>query len=496
MTNNADFAGPGGAVAEEDKNMSQLNREQISSLEQELEKAEQDFRKAAESSDMHAVMQAHNRICQLVASLSSAWSETGKPTVFARFFVAPASAKPADMATTPRINTESLPSSPTQTGSQASTTTPEPEVPAEENAIPDFAVLEKQMAELASKMQKCLEVGDMDGMLQANEKMGALSELMTKSEARSKAKKEEQKAAASQAGSSTNAPEGVAPRAISGGWAAGDTMTLARQRAEERKKQAKLTDSSFDVVVGEVMDSPSAQGAAAAASQPGFLSDKMKAKMQESGEQKAPAPKKTLTQDQLREKLEQYNFYEILSVPSTASFEELHRSFFKKIKKLNARLSKKELDDWQFQEFVAALCLAHDVLKFPNARLQYDLVLFGPEGGMSPESAAKQKMMPLKEMIKFSTLIKLKDLTEAIEETRSSGDERELGRYLVEKELLSAEEFDSILFAQKLVSNGKLTVAQFELAMQEMRESNIPLIDTLIASEWIQPSDVFSADFS
>ena len=220
----------------------------------------------------------------------------------------------------------------------------------------------------------------------------------------------------------------------------------------------------------------------------------MKAKMKETGDQKLT--KKSMTQDQLREKLEQYSFYEILSIPSTASFEELHRSFLRKIKKLNAKLYSKELEDWQFQEFVASLCLAHDVLKFPNARLQYDLVLFGPGDGMSPETTAKQKLIPLREMVKFSTLVNAKDLADAVEETKGTGDERDLGRVLVSKAFLSSEEFDSILFAQKLVSKGKLTVAQFELAMQEMRESNIPLLDTLIASEWIQPHEVFSGELN
>lgn len=471
MANNSNFAGPGGAVAEDDKNMSYQNKEQIGSLEQELERTEQDFRKAAEAKDMNQLMQAHNRLCQLVAALSAAWSGTGNPTVFSRFHVAQPASQSSATASTPAASA----TAPSDSGT----------APASNDADGlDIAALERQIAELASKMQKCLEAGDMDGMLQANEKMGELSELMAKAEASQKAARQQE----------AKPQDATVVRGVSSGsWAAGDTMALAKQRAEERKKQQRLADSSFDLAVGEAADVP---GPAAAQEQPGnaFLNDRMKAKMKESGER--PAAKKTMTQEQLREKLEQYNFYEILSIPSTASFEELHRSFLKKIKKLNARLYSKELDDWQFQEFVAALCLAHDVLKFPNARLQYDLVLFGPGDGMSPETAAKQKLMPLKEMIKFSTLVSAKDIAEAVEEAKSSGDEREIGRIIVSKGLLSNEEFDSILFAQKLVSKGKLTVAQFELAMQEMRESNIPLLDTLIASEWIQPHEVFSGELN
>ncbi|MBX9686130.1 MAG: hypothetical protein K2X27_05480, partial [Candidatus Obscuribacterales bacterium] len=187
----------------------------------------------------------------------------------------------------------------------------------------------------------------------------------------------------------------------------------------------------------------------------------------------------------------------ILAIPSTAPYEELHKSFLKKIKKLNKKLKEQTMESWQFQEFVASLSLAHDVLKNPNARLQYDLVMFGPQDGSGPsaESTSKQKMMPLKEMLKFSTLISAGELASALDQFRGSSDEREVGYYLVENGKLSSEEFDSILFAQKLVSSGKLTVAQFELAMQELRENSIPLLDTLVGSEWIRPQDVFSGDF-
>ena len=572
--------------------MSYPDKEQIGKIEQGLEAAEQEFRRASDAKDFAAMMQAHNRICNLVASLSAAWSG-GKATVFAKYYAvaqnrntvpmqhAGAAAQPPqaiEAAATDPVQKEevspadqelvwgqpeaaaaaAMPEPPAEemnwpnslaSSEPAQAQAPEPEPSEPEEDIPDIAVLEKQLAELASKMQKCLGAGDMDGMLQANERMGQLSDLMAKAEARKKKQRLENTAAmkavaaggqaAPQAAQNlppapkpaAPAPKPVAPssgilakldeaaeaspnkviqqtqpKAMAGGWSAGDTLAFAKQRAEERKKQLRLNDS-FESVVGQVVDTPLPPPIA---EQPGsavdmFFNDKMKAKIRDSGTidkppelrpAAKPTPKPQMTQDQLREKLEGYNFYEILAVPSTASFEELHKAFLKKIRKLNKKLADKTMDEWQFQEFVAALCLAHDVLKHPNARLQYDLVLYGPADGSGPsaESTAKQKMMPLKEMLKFSTLIRIGELSEAIEMHKESKDEREIGHYLVSKGLLSSEEFDSILFAQKLVSAGKLTVAQFELAMQEMRENSIPLLDTLVASEWIQPQDVFSGD--
>ncbi len=453
--------------------MSYPDKEQIGKIEQGLEKAEQEFRRAYEARDFALILQAHKQICKLVAELSAAIGG-GKATVFASFL-----AKPEDESCAQ--STESA---------------------AAQEAIPDIAVLEKQLAELASKMQKCLEAGDMDGMLQANEKMGQLSELMAQAEALQKDKQSEKSGVLAEIDSAVESSAASAsqeqPQTQTAGWSAGDTLAFAKQRAQERKKQQKLADS-FETVVGQVLDKPESIATTAPDQAPpsALFNDRMKAKLQggDSGQNKAVS-KPAMNQEQLREKLEEYSFYEVLAVPSTASFEELHKSFLRKIRRLNKKLANNSMLDWQFQEFVAALCLAHDVLKYPNARLQYDLVMFGPQdgSGMDVELTAKQKMMPLNEMLKFSTLVKISDLSVAIEKHRGNKDERAIGYYLVEQGLLSSEELDSILFAQKLVSAGKLTVAQFELAMQEMRENSIPLLDTLVASEWIQPQDVFSGD--
>ncbi len=524
----------GGKVAEVETQMSGPDREQISNIEQGLERAEQEFRRAVEAKDFAGLMQAHNRMCQLVAALTAAWTG-GPPTVFSRFYVPNRQTGSIGGGTGQHKIVQPGDGAGSGTGQHkivqpaAPATSPEEKVPAEKPAekpveaakpadddVPEISVLEKQLAELASRMQKCLEAGDMDGMLQANEKMGQLSEMMAKAEARQKDRSTATASVllkldeAAEASPNKLLDKPNAPKALAGGWSAGDTLAFAKARAEERKKQQKLADS-FESVVGQV-ETPGANatGAPAAGSQPSSTVDMLfsdrstKAEPSSGGVAPPPAPapkpkpKRQLTADELREKLEQYTFYEILAIPSTASFEELHKSFLRKIRKLNKKLANKTMDEWQFQELVAALCLAHDVLKFPNARLQYDLVLFGPADGSGPsaETAAKQKMMPLKEMLKFSTLIRIGELSEAIEKHKDSKDEREIGHYLVDKGLLSKEELDSIFFAQKLVSAGKLTVAQFELAMQEMRENSIPLLDTLVASEWIQPQDVFSTDFS
>lgn len=437
---NSNFAGPGETVPKQETQPFR-ETENISNLEQDLENADADFIKAAEAGDVAGMVAAHNRICQGVARLSALMSKSGSPTVFARYA--------AEVSVVPPVVEQPAPQS---APPSASSPPPAPEP----QGFVSTAELERQIASLAQQMQKCLEQGDMDGMLKCNEKMGELSEMIGRQETMLK-----EAAAAGNASVSAdplakiNEAAGFkpdAPGAKSSGWAAGDTLALARQRAEERKKQSPEGESPADALI------------------------------------RSDSSDKASSQDDLRERLENCSFYEILSSPSTASFEELHKCFLRKIRSLNKRLVSKELELWQFQEFVALLCLAHDVLKYPTARMQYDLGLLG---GEIPD--AKQKLMPLKELLRFSTLVSILDLMDAGEAAEGKH-EREMGYFLVENGKLSQEELDSILFAQKLVSAGKLTLAQFELAMQEMRESDIPLLDTLIASEWIQPSDVLSAD--
>lgn len=487
--------------------MSCPNKDQIGKIEQELEKAEHEFRRAAEVKSFSGMMQMHNRLCQLVAALSAAYSGEA-PTVFAKYHV-PGQFAPEPAAAVEPPPPPALPGKAGQPAGQAqeppetAALSSQPDRPApgvapeKTDELPDIAELEKQLAELAARMQKCLEAGDMDGMLKASEGMANLSELMTKAEARNKEKNKEARAQEKPAEPATS-------EAKTGSWAPGDTMALARQRAEERKKTQKISDS-LDLIVSSPADQAGQPGQPAEIEPSSavdlLFNDKMRQRLSTSQQMKSvrdtgsrPRPKIPLTPEQLREKLDSYNFYQILSVHSTASFEELHKSFFKKIRRLNKKLSDNSLEIWQFQEFVAALCLAHDVLRFPNARLQYDMIIFGQDGNTTAEVAARSKLMPLREMLKFSTLINSGELSDALEKHKSNKNERDVGYYLVEKGLLSNEELDSILFAQKLVSVGKLTVAQFELAMQEMRENSIPLLDTLVASEWIRPQDVFSGE--
>ena len=492
--------------------MSYPDIEQIGKIEQELEIAEQEFRKASQVKSFSGMMRMHNRVCQLVAALSAAYSGSA-PTVFARYLLPPETPVEAQA----QAPAPAAPLAAAQTTQDLSAGT------AVTNNLPDMGILEKQLEALAFKMQTCLESGDMDGMLKASEGMGNLSELMTHAEGKKKEKPEETESSGDKEKvkdsdplalitkiSAEHAHPGSSATTDStgtntGGWAPGETMALAKQKAMERKSKHK-SRNSLELVVDEVARENARKSAAEAESEQAqtlesCLNERTTKRLRKTAQELKRPPKQSapaklpMTPEQLRDRLESCNFYEILSVPSTVSYDELHLSFFKNMRMLNKKLLNKTMEMWQFQEFIALVCLSHDILKCPSARLQYDLSVIGVHDSIEPESTTRTNWMPMKDMLRFSTLVSLRELSQAIEIHKESTNERDVGYYLVEKGLLSSEELDSIFFAQKLISAGKLTVGQFELAMQDLRDNAIPLLDTLVASEWIRPQDIFSADF-
>lgn len=355
---------------------------------------------------------------------------------------------------------------------------PAPANPADlvEMSMADY---ERRMALLAQEMQRCMQAGDMEGIIRAQEQMAQLGEQWAAREA-------------AQIHTETLPDQVIEDRetAINKGlpWSAGDSLQVARQRAELRKKQ-KTSSDSLEKVISETKSSAE------------ILDSIFGTKTQQ---QKADfinlSSSHTSSEDreQLESRLDGYNFYEILAVPTTAAYHEIQRSFMSKIRRLLKRLELNQLVSWQFYCFSGRILLAHDVLKSPESRLHYDVVLLNHSSGseaIEPDNGSAAdglKLMSLADLVKFSTLIGSKDLMSAIETTRNQP-ERELGHFLVQQGLLSNDELDSIFVAQKLVSQGKLSVAQYELAMQEMRENSIPFIDTLVASEWIQPQDILTA---
>lgn len=340
-----------------------------------------------------------------------------------------------------------------------------------------MADYERRMALLAQEMQQFMQAGDMEGIIRAQEQMAQLGEQWAAKETAQLNKADSPPAPPAETGKNKALP-----------WSAGDSLQVARQRAELRKKQ-KTSSDSLEKVLSETKSSSeildSIFGAETTQQQ---KADFIKLSASHAGSE---------DREQLEARLDSYSFYEILAVPTTAAYHEIQRSFIGKVRRLLKRLELKQLAPWQFYCFSGRIFLAHDVLKSPETRLHYDVVLLNNssagEAGAQDNGAAGEglKLMSLAELVKFSTLIAPKDLRSAIETMRNQP-ERELGHFLVQQGLLSNEELDSIFFAQKLVSQGKLSVAQYELAMQEMRENAIPLIDTLVASEWIQPQDILS----
>ena len=89
-----------------------------------------------------------------------------------------------------------------------------------------------------------------------------------------------------------------------------------------------------------------------------------------------PVPGAPLTPSQL---IKTQTYYQILGVNRLSSFEEIHTRFLTLIHKLRRSRAKTETrsDLREFREVLRAICIAHDILKDPITRTDYDLRMMG-----------------------------------------------------------------------------------------------------------------------
>jgi hypothetical protein len=153
----------------------------------------------------------------------------------------------------------------------------------------------------------------------------------------------------------------------------------------------------------------------------------------------------------------------------------------------------------EFREVLRHICVAHDVLKDPNTRMDYDLRLMGlransetPEEQQEQIDAAGGKTsLMIAELLEAANLVAEQELQVALEMHTAEPD-TPLGDFLLRAGFVNQEELDATSMAQKFISAGKITVAQYRTAMVNMKEREVPFFDTLMLEGWISPSDILN----
>lgn len=191
------------------------------------------------------------------------------------------------------------------------------------------------------------------------------------------------------------------------------------------------------------------------------------------------------------------NFYELLSTNMLSSYREIHVRFLRMVKKLiGKQKSLKEAGNGAsteraFRIELRNLWVAHDVLKDPVNRADYDLgLLCNREGSQLVPDNADKNTIEQSAKFKIGELLQAAEILDACElaiavDMHRAVPEMMFGQFMVNQGYLTQEELDDALYAQKLIWAGKLTVAQFRQAMIESRASERTFRDELIKNGWV-----------
>jgi hypothetical protein len=188
--------------------------------------------------------------------------------------------------------------------------------------------------------------------------------------------------------------------------------------------------------------------------------------------------------------------YQILGVSQVASFEEIHAHYLRLMRRLlQSRYSENPTitDFREFREVLRAVCVAHDILKDPITRTDYDLRQVGLRNDAPADEGkplTERRRLMLGELLECAEILQGAELQIALDMHKAEPG-MQFGEFLVTANFLNQEELDCTLLAQRLISAGKITVNQFRTAMYRMRDEKASFFDTLMVEGWLSAADIF-----
>ncbi|HEY9788922.1 MAG TPA: hypothetical protein V6D22_00895, partial [Candidatus Obscuribacterales bacterium] len=190
------------------------------------------------------------------------------------------------------------------------------------------------------------------------------------------------------------------------------------------------------------------------------------------------------------------SFYQILGVNKLSSYEEIHLKFWRLVRRmLQTRYSSNmpAHNVREFREVLRHICVAHDILRDPVTRTDYDLRQLGmrqePAVAEPTGEPAPRTRLMIGELLEIANILDRTELQIALDMHKAEPGTM-FGTFLVKAGFLDPEELDSALLGQRLISSGKITVAQFQSAMFRMRDHGTPFFDTLVSESWLTPNDM------
>lgn len=144
------------------------------------------------------------------------------------------------------------------------------------------------------------------------------------------------------------------------------------------------------------------------------------------------------------------------------------------------------------------ICIAYDILSDPVTRTDYDLRTMGLRGAdvmVMPDDKKGGGEMGQRLHLKIGELLNVAGLLETSEleiacDMHKAMPEMQFGSFLVKQGFIEEYQLQAVLFAQKLLRKGLITVVQYIAAMEELESSGVGVSETVVERGYVTQSDL------
>jgi len=193
------------------------------------------------------------------------------------------------------------------------------------------------------------------------------------------------------------------------------------------------------------------------------------------------------------------DIYTLLGVSQMSPMEGVRTRYYKLTRAIHRELltspdidrRNKLLYDLKF------ICIAYDILSDPVTRTDYDLRTMGLRGVTMVQTPEEKKPGELGQRLhlKIGELLNVAGLLEGSEleiacDMHKAMPEMQFGSFLVKQGFIEEYQLEAVLFAQKLLRKGLITVVQYQAAMEELESSGVSIAETVVERGYVTQSDL------
>lgn len=186
-------------------------------------------------------------------------------------------------------------------------------------------------------------------------------------------------------------------------------------------------------------------------------------------------------------------YYEQIAAEKTDTFIMVQLCYMRAVRLLLRQSS--TLGIHEFRRQLRNMGIAYHLLNDPSSRADYDLRLLGlrsPASGQGltvPDHArvsvagGKVRLCP-EELLILTRAFKPDELLSLVNASALLSED-DFWSYLAESGLLARPELEALIFGYRFVCHGLITIMQFELAFQLVKERRQGLVDILVELDWL-----------